>query len=245
MNFKNWFINEGKAMDVSQDMDNFAKEVVEKLKNKNWNFNEIIHSRIVKSNYGEKNIRVETKPITQNSPGGKAYTSMNLIYLYLPGTKNPEYSPVSFEEPSDGGLPVIRSRGTVGVLPVIPDYENVDYNDCYSTIIHEMVHIFDPKLSKKPSWMKKYDDGQSNQDMQAYYTSPHEQDAWMAHRARAIVNYYLEYYKGDKNKVQKEFSKPPHLWNPWAADGEPEKTWYQHPKIWRKYLNTLYNLLNR
>lgn len=242
MKFKKWLYEEGKAMDVSPDMENFAKETIEKLKDKNWNFNDVIHSRIVRSKYGDKNIRIEAVPKKEFTPDGKAYVDMNLIYLYLPSKVNPVYEPISFEEP-DGGLPVIKSRGTIGIPDSLPDYESVDYQDCYSTILHEMIHIFDPKLSKNPEWIKKHT--QSDQNMQAYYTSPHEQDAWMAHRAHAIVDYYLDYYEGDKNKIQKEFSKPPHLWSPWPADGEPEKTWHQYPKMWRKYLNTLYYVLQK
>lgn len=243
MNFKKWLLYEGKAMDVSDDMKQFANETIEKLKSKNWKFNQVVHSRVVNSKYGEKNIRIETKPKTESSTAdGEAHTNMNLIYLYLPSIKNPEHEPVTFEEPEEGELPVIKSRGTTSIPAMLPDYENIDYQDCFSTIIHEMVHIFDVKLSKRPAWMKKYD---TKQDIQDYYNSPHEQDAWMAHRAPAIVSYYLDYYKGDKNKVQKEFSKPPHLWSPWAANGEPEKTWYQNPKVWRKYLNTLYHLLQK
>lgn len=241
MNFKNWFINEGKAMDVSEDMVSFAKEVVEKLNKKNWKFKETIHQRLVKSKYGEKEIKVKVYVKSKNGSEGDAVAKTGTIRLYLPGKKNPDYIPASFETGSNG-LPVVKSHGSVGVDPDLPDY-GADFNKYYYVVIHELVHVFDIKVASYPSWIKKYDT--PDRSMQDYYTSPHEQDAWMAHRAREVLNYYLSHYKGDKSKVQKEFSKPPHLWGPWPADGDPEKTWYQHPKIWRKYINTLYNLLNK
>lgn len=239
MKFKEWLYFEGKAMNVSEDMIRFAKEVLEKLNKKDWKFKEVLNQRIVKSKYGEKEVKVIAYPSNKDA-SGDAQHNTGVIRLFLPDKQNPEYVPISWEK-SEDGLPKIKSHGTVGIDPTTPDY-NADFSSYYYTVIHELVHIFDIKLSKNPEWMRKYNN--MNRTMDDYYTSPHEQDAHMAHRARSIVDYYLDYYKGDKKRVQQELSKPPQLWEPWAADGEPETTWRKNPKIWRKYLNTLYNVLN-
>lgn len=238
MNFKKWLYSEGKAMDVSSDMKQFASEAINKLESsKNWNFHEVIHSRVVKSKYGEKNIRVETKPQIRAGVVGEANTTMNLIYLYLPSVKNPDYIPTSFEEDPDG-LPKIKFRGTVGVSSVLPDHDNIDYNNVYYTLLHEMIHLFDVKLSKKFDWMKNVETSPRDQDSwQSYYIAPHEQDAWMAHRAREVIDHYLSEYKGNKKEVKEIIKYLSH-------DTEPEKTWYSYPKIWRRYLNTLNHILD-
>jgi len=242
LNFKQYFF-EGKALDVSQDMKNFAIEVSDKLEKKDWQFDQIIHERIVESKYGKKNVKVKINLRTKKDVDGNADVQQGVIRLFLPGLKNPEHKPVTFEDTPDG-LPKIKDHGTKNIPSFLPDYENVDYDRIYYVVIHELVHIFDIKLSTgKFNFMKKYDSSQ--EDMQSYYTSPHEIDAWMAHRARQTINYYLEHFKGDKRKVQQELSKNPKDWNPWAATGEPEITWQKNPKIWRKYMNTIFSILNR
>lgn len=72
MDFKNWFLNEGKAMEVSQDMKNFAIEVSDKLEKKDWQFDQIIHERIVESKYGKKNVRVKIELRIKKNIDGNA-----------------------------------------------------------------------------------------------------------------------------------------------------------------------------
>jgi hypothetical protein len=241
ISFKTWLL-EGKAMDVSKDMISFANEVVEKLEKSNWQFDQIIHERKVKSKYGEKTIKVEVKPKTNKwGADGDASAKGEIIRLFLPAIKNPNYRPASFETGANG-LPVIKDRGTTGVASSLPDYDELDYQQIYYTIIHEMIHVFDFKVydletSGRMGFMKKYKD--AGEDMQNYYNSPDEQDAWMAHRSREVIDYFLDFYKGNKILVQKEISKSFPDW----ASGEPEKTWRKNPKIWKKYLNTLYQVL--
>lgn len=237
MNFKSWFLLEGKAMNVSEDMINFAKEVIEILEKREWKFGEIIHQRVVSSKYGSKEIKVKTMYKLASGPTGDAVAKTGLIRLFMVGKNNPDYRSAEFDIGSKG-LPVIKKQGTVGIDSKIPDY-NVDFKEYYYVVIHELVHIFDVKVSSRPNWMKKYDAPSSMED---YHTSPHEQDAWMAHRAREFIDYYLDYYKGDKNKVKNLIT---HLSIEGIADIEPEATWHKHPKIWRKYLNTLYNLISQ
>lgn len=229
--FKFWLMNEGKAMNVSKDMSNFAKEAVEILKKKQWQFDQTIHQRTVESNYGKKDVAVKTKIKFNNGPDGDAVAKSGKIRIFLPGRANPEYIPTSIEI-GDNGLPIIKSQGTTGISSQIPNYD-INFDEYYYVIIHELVHIFDPKITSRPEWMKKYD---AHSTIQDYYTSPHEQDAWMAHRAREVVDHYMSQYKGDKNEVKKIISNLSH-------DTEPESTWYKYPKIWKKYLNTLYHVL--
>ena len=231
-------------MDVSQDMKNFAIEVSDKIEKRDWQFDQIIHERIVESKYGKKNVRVKTKLRMQKGTDGDATVSSGLIRIFLPGLKNPEHKPIAFEDTPDG-LPKIKDYGTKNVPSFFPDYDGVDYDRIYYVIIHELVHIFDIKLNMGDfNFMKKYAIT-APENIQSYYTSPHEIDAWMAHRARQTINYYLEYFKGDKRKVQQELSKNPKDWSPWAADGEPEIIWQQNPKMWRKYMNTIFGILNK
>jgi hypothetical protein len=239
------YLFEGKAMDVSQDMKNFTNEVLEKLEKNNWKFNQTIHERIVESKYGKKNVKVEVILRIKRDVDGDADAERGVIRLFLNGFKNPEYRSSTFEV-SPSGLPKIKDHGTSNVPEFLPDYESVDINEVYYVIIHELVHIFDIKLTTgKFNFMKKYDKKGNPQNTQLYYTSPHEIDAWMAHRARQIINYYLEHFKGDKKKVQQELSKNPKDWNPWAATGEPEITWQKNPKIWKKYMNTIFSILDK
>ena len=243
LNFKQYFF-EGKALDVSQDMKNFAIEVSDKLEKKDWQFDQIIHERIVESKYGKKNVKVKTNLRIEKDVDGNADVEQSVIRLFFSGLKNPEYKSVTYEDSPDG-LPKITDHGTKNVSQFLPDYGNIDYNRIYYVIIHELVHIFDVKLNVgKFNFMKKYSTS-TPEDIQAYHNSPHELDAWMAHRSRQIINYYLEHFNGDKKKVQQELSKNPKDWQPWAANGEPESTWYKNPKIWRKYMNTIFSILSK
>lgn len=230
ISFKNWLKTEGKAMDVSTDMDNFAKEVVEILNKRTWDFRQIIYQRFVESKYGKKEIKVKTMPQSNMGFMGDAVAKTGLIRIYLPSKKNPLHIGASLEIGSNG-LPIIKSQGTPNIPREIPDYEK-DFSDYYYAIIHELVHIFDAKLLSYPTWMKKYD----GKTMEDYYIAPHEQDAWMAHRAREVLDHYLSYYNGNKEEVKKIISRLPH-------DTEPESIWHKYPRIWKKYLNTLYQVL--
>jgi hypothetical protein len=234
MNFKDWLLSEGKAMDVSEDMINFAKEVVAILEKRKWKFGETIHQRVVNSKYGNKEIKVKTGVDSPAAPLAQANPETSTIKLFLAGKDNPEYKAIEFGS-QDNGLPFVKQNGTAVTAPKIPDYD-VDVKDCYYNVIHELVHLFDVKvLPNRPSWMSKYDNPYS-QNKEEYWTSPHEQDAWIAHRSREVIDHYLDIYKGDKSKVKNAVSSIMH-------DVEPEATWYKNPKIWRKYLNTLYSLV--
>jgi hypothetical protein len=118
--------------------------------------------------------------------------------------------------------------------------QNVDTEDF---IQHEIIHIFDPKLTNKNLRNTKWGiDSQNQQSLHAtngqntqYYTNPWEQDAFMRQTAEATIKNKSWLFDGDKNAITQSLKnlKPQ---DPW------EKEWYKNPKMWHKYLNTIYQL---
>jgi len=108
---------------------------------------------------------------------------------------------------------------------------------------HELIHMFDPKLTnnklRNASWGV---DAQNQQSLHAttgqnskYYTNPWEQDAFMRQTAISTIKNKSWLFDGDMNQVKQSISnlKPQ---DPW------EKEWYKNPKMWKKYLNTVYQI---
>jgi hypothetical protein len=114
-------------------------------------------------------------------------------------------------------------------------------------IIHELIHIFDPKLNNPELRTRKWgidapnksinpsDDPVKNQE---YHMNPWEQDAYMTQSARQIIKIRNWLYDGDWAQIQDSIKNlTPN--SPW------EITWKKDQKTWRKFLNTIYQELLR
>jgi hypothetical protein len=228
LSFKQYF-NEGKALDVSPDMVNFAKEIVKKLQNRNWEFagSGPINNRIVNSKYGSK--KVTAKLYSKNNANmGSARNNEVVLMVPTISLKQNNQSNDPFSLPKSGGNLTI-------------DWDSLDLDQIYHTIIHELVHIFDPKQNlEKSKWMQSYSmdypEG-SPEEEKNYWLHPTEQDSYMSQYSRILVKNLLKKNNGDKNKVKQQLSfiKPSNY---------IEELWYKNPKMWRKYLNTVYSVLS-
>lgn len=117
-------------------------------------------------------------------------------------------------------------------------------------IVHELVHMFDPKLNNTKltsskwgfdSWVaagKPINPTGEEENDKLYHTSPWEQDAFMAQAARERVKLAMEFWGNDRNAIIKSL-----------ANLKPETSWEwdfaQNKKMWRKYLNTIYHILTK
>lgn len=106
--------------------------------------------------------------------------------------------------------------------------------DSYREIIeHELVHLFDPKLSSKfDSKPWGYNQRQNTQfKSDEYYNLPWEIDAYIASQARSMVNWYLP-RQLTKEQIKERIQAP-------IANSEFEKAIVNNKKIWRKYKRAL------
>jgi hypothetical protein len=117
-------------------------------------------------------------------------------------------------------------------------------------VIHELVHMFDPKLNHPKLAGAKWGidsyvaagkplnlTGDDEKD-KIYYLNPWEQDAFMAQNARERIRLKLWFFDGDMAAARKSI-----------ASLQPETDWewfaYQDKKVWKKYLNTIYQGLEK
>lgn len=121
-----------------------------------------------------------------------------------------------------------------------------EYKNIEMIIYHEIIHIFDPKTNNSNLVNSKWginsqdeEDIRPNsgklQNLKNYYVNPWEQDAYMRQSAEELINQQHWLFDGDKNQIMQSIKniKPQ---DPW------EQEWYKNPKMWRKYLNTIYQI---
>jgi hypothetical protein len=206
---------EGQALRVSSDMERFAQEAIGILNKHQWQYGQPAIEREVDSERYGKRI---VKVIPAERPEGSG------------GMGNADYE-----------------SGEINIF-VKPGWKMgegfVDF------IVHELVHMFDPKLNNPKlasskwgidAWAKAgkplSSTGEEEND-KVYHTSPWEQDAFMAQAAREAIRLKREFWGNDRKTIQATLAKY-----------KPETAWEwdfaQNPKMWRKYLNTLYQELQR
>lgn len=131
------------------------------------------------------------------------------------------------------------NTGEIGVY-LVPK-QSVDIEDF---VQHELIHMFDPKLTNQQLRNKKWGlDKQTNlnssdNDNDTYYTHPWEQDAFMRQSAESIIKNMKWLFNGDLKQIQASLRtiRPQEPW---------EQAWFKNPKMWRKYLNTIYQIAAR
>ncbi len=170
------------------------------------------------------------QPLYQRQVNGEKYGLKNVVII--PRQKPANDTGFGYSDPP---------KGEIGVY--LQPNQNVDIEDF---IQHELIHIFDPKLTNDKLRQAKWGiDSQNQQSLHAtsgqnsqYYTNPWEQDAFMRQSAEATIKNKSWLFDGDKNAILRSLQniKPQ---DPW------EQEWYKNPKMWRKYLNTIYQIATK
>lgn len=147
--------------------------------------------------------------------------------------------------------PDVKSAGnahvSTGTIRLFVDDINIcDMESLEATILHELIHVFDPKLNDNfvTKWKCYHysmaDHGIPGEKEHHYYLSPWEQDAIMASFGRVIVRglLYTCSFRGAKQTLATYFptTAAERCWyNEWKLNG--------NPRPWRKYKQTLYHIL--
>jgi hypothetical protein len=158
--------------------------------------------------------------------GGK-YGSRNVTVI----AERPHTARAAYADPPTGNI-VLHCLDQVGV------------GDALNELIqHELIHLFDPKLTNEKlhnsKWGINSKNAESINDPEAgYYTHPWEQDAFMRQTAEATIRDKAWLFDGDQSKILQGLRniKPQ---DPWEIE------WYKDKKMWRKYLNTIYQVAMR
>ena len=113
--------------------------------------------------------------------------------------------------------------------------EDVDIDDLTEVIEHELIHLFDPKLTDEElidkEWNKNYSD---EFEKKAYYSSPAELDAFIPTLAKKYVKMVFRVLDFDYDRVRKHLSR--------GADmlyDEALGVWVKNKNLWRKYLRAI------
>jgi len=212
------YMLEGKAMEISDDMKKFARETTRAVVS-GWEYDKVIHSRQVDGGkWGKRNVTVIPTIPTNNEEKKKGFACA---------------------DPTTGEIELwLDPKHNYGWLSEI--------------IVHELVHIFDPKLNKPEledapwNWKSKSDRGipMNLSGGDVYYAHPWEQDAFMAQEAMNSIKYAFDWY-GDEEDIPTMIEKIKKDLITKRAETEAEKFWYKNPKMWRKYLNTIYALFKK
>lgn len=215
MKFKMYM--EGQAIQITADMKNFADESQRKYyeSEDSWSYGKPINSRLVDG--GRYGKRTVSIVPDENKEGNGGFATADV---------------------------------DTGIIYLFVKHGN-NYGDAISNIIkHELVHIFDPKINDKnlinakwgiESYVKSGKPlgttGDSNVD-QVYYTNPWEQDAYMSADANARLDNASWLFDNDWNDIQPYLRKI-------RPETAQERSWYANPKMWRKFLNTIYQEMIR
>jgi hypothetical protein len=168
------------------------------------------------------------KPVYQRQVSGDKYGTKNVFVV--PKQRPQNDTGFGYSDPQ---------KGEIGIY--LQPKQNVDAEDF---IQHELIHIFDPKITNNKLRNAPWGiDAQNQQSLHAttgqntqYYTNPWEQDAFMRQSAEATIRNKSWLFDGDQNAIQQSLQrmKPQDAW---------EQEWYKNPKMWRKYLNTIYQIV--
>jgi len=135
-----------------------------------------------------------------------------------------------------------------GTISIINDLDLKDKNNIIDFIKHELIHCFsiralpqfeyrkDNEGNEINKWNKpmiKTDDPQANLQ---YYNMPDEQDAYMYEKAQRLFSSLYQQNKNIKS-IKDAISKL-------QPSDEIEKAWYQDKNSWKKFLNTLYQMIS-
>jgi hypothetical protein len=191
---------EGKAIQATPDMEEFAHEATDMLLKKGKMFGRIIDA----GKYGKKYVRIK-----------------------------PKYNK-DFKMPT-GGANYSSREITIHINPNL----STSYYGLYGLILHELIHMFDPKVTnsklRDAKWgINSINLQNLNNPEHGYYSHPWEQDAFMVQSANDIARQWRWFYDNDKKEMLKSLTKL-------KPETNYEKEWYSNPKIWRKYLNTIYD----
>lgn len=132
-------------------------------------------------------------------------------------------------------------------------FDKYRFDDFYYATLHELVHVIDPKLIKSfhaphgHGWSAaKQPDFISGEGFvgiaPGYYNKPWEQDAFMASKALQHVKRWMEYWT-EKQTLKEHVSD--FLEHHRLPGDATENSWYRNKKIWHKYLNTIYQTIER
>lgn len=212
LDFKSFF--EGKAIDLSPDMEHFAKETVSKFLKMKWEYNQ---------------------PFNQGKVCHPKYNICHdvSISVMVPTKESPNRTALA--DPSTGHIELFLLRNNWG-------WEE----DLIQLIEHELIHLFDPKLIqdklRNAHWgLENASDLTSRGGKgKSYYISPWEQDAEMRADARARIKRLFNLYGDDWNSISQSIKQKRDF-----DDTNFRSEWRKDPKIFQKYLHTLYDAFNQ
>ena len=104
-------------------------------------------------------------------------------------------------------------------------------------IIHELIHAFDPKLIKGVSYKGEYTPGVSSES--EYFSDQSEQDAYMRQDAIVIAKELGQVPAEEISELLKSRLSVPK--KPLNQAERRLKVWSQDTKMWRKFINTVYD----
>lgn len=211
-------LKEGKAIQATEDMRLFADEVVEELQPfiqmplLIWSETEVFYWREVEGPHGKsKRIGVRFKKVK---------------------TEWPDKSKLGFSNVKAGGIIILAYKLDKNGDPIF-------YPPSSGEIVHELIHCFDPKLEYGKEIAYKGMKDRNEQTYEEYVKDQVEQDAYMRQDAISMAS-SLDRFPIEK--VKELLLKK--LVLPEVADNLRQgrmKIWKTDPKMWRKFLNTVYD----
>jgi hypothetical protein len=207
-------LKEGKAIQATEDMRLFADEVVEKLQ-------PFLHDpQLIVS-------EDETKVFYWREVEGPYGNSKRV------GIRFKELKP-GWPKDAKIGTAEVKAGSLVLIFYKTREGFPLDLEPIHPTqIIHELIHCFDPKLEKKVVYNGMKDRNQ--QTTEEYYKDEAEQDAYMRQDAIVLANNFDKFsIERAKELLSKKVSDPANL-------TRRMKVWKTDPKMWRKFLNTVYD----
>lgn len=161
-----------------------------------------------------------------------------------------KYITICLDYPSNSGGALARARRVFGpnigqIIFYLDNAATVSRDNLHYAILHELVHLVDPKMSINRSRWKS----ESQPDFELadtpgyyvaspyYYNKPLEQDAFMSTEALRRVQQWKEFWPDKKEILDRISTYLPH--------SPQEESWYKNSKMWRKYLRTLLNTIEK
>lgn len=215
IHFKNFFYSEGKAIDVTIDMENFANQTVRRFKALvNPKSKTVVYAREVDfGKYGNKFVKVLIKKSLRNLAEADAINS--IIYM---GKFDEKYDNVNFSD-------VIEHELIHLIDPKLTNQNLRDKSWGLDTLAQKGTFRNNPLSSNE-------------EDVDSYYNNPWEVDGWMSQLSRALMKEYIRKYYSNKEFIKAAISKRKPL-------TPPEKVWFKNNRLWKKWLNTLYLTLEK
>lgn len=210
-------LKEGRAIEATEDMRRFADEVVEELQQF------IEEPLLIFSEDNNFYWRVVS------GPGGRT-KNIGVRFSLFQKMGGVESAMMGTNETSHGSLIrifyTLDRNGDPVFTPPRP-----------AQVLHELIHAFDPKLEKKIVYKGMVDRGE--QTTAEYYQDEAEQDAYMRQDAIELAT-ALNKFPLEKSKelLRSKVLVPK---NPVGARQERMMAWAQDPKMWRKFINTVYD----